>query len=123
MALSNIQSRTAILAAVEEFNRLGREAFLEKHGFGRARRYFLDHDGQLYDSKAIVGVAHGYEFPSEGPLDSSEFSGGEATVKRKLEELGFEICHLSGYTGPHAFTQTGPASVAEGGPRHHIAWA
>ncbi len=91
MALSDIQSRTAILAAVEKFNRLGREAFLEKHGFGHARRYFLDHDGQLYDSKAIVGVAHGYEFPNEGPLESSEFSGGEVTVKRKLEELGFKV--------------------------------
>jgi len=91
MALSDIQSRKAILAAIEESNRLGREAFLEKHGFGRARRYFLDCDGQLYDSKAIVGVAHGYEFPSEGPLESSEFSGGKATVKPKLEELGFTV--------------------------------
>jgi len=91
MALSDMQSHKAILAAVEEFNRLGREAFLEKYGFGHARRYFLDIDGHLYDSKAIVGVAHGYEFPSEGPLESSEFSGGEATVQRKLEELGFTL--------------------------------
>ena len=91
MALSDIQSRKAILAAVEEFNQLGRESFLAKYGFGHARRYFLDFDGKLYDSKAITGVAHGYEFPNEGPLESSEFSGGEVTVKRKLEELGFKV--------------------------------
>lgn len=91
MALSDMHSREAILAAIEEFNRLGRGAFLEQRGFGRARRYFLDHDGKSYDSKAIVGVAHGYEFPDKGPLKASDFSGGEATVKRKLEELGFMV--------------------------------
>ena len=88
MTLSDIQSRKAILAAVEEFNRLGREAFLKKYGFGHARQYFLDFDEELYDSKAIVGVAHSYEFPNLGPLKPSEFNGGEVTVKRKLEELG-----------------------------------
>ncbi len=41
-----------------------------------------------------VGVAHGYEFPNDGALASSEFNGGEATVKRKLEELGFTVCVL-----------------------------
>ena len=90
MTLSDIQSRKAILAAVEEFNRLGREAFLKKYGFGHALRYFLDFEGKLYDSKAIVGVAHSYEFPDVGPLESSEFSGGKV-VKRKLEELGFKV--------------------------------
>lgn len=46
---------------------------------------------RLYDSKAIVGAAFGYQFPDRGPLDAAAFSGGEATVKRKLEELGFEV--------------------------------
>ena len=91
MGLSDIDSREAVLKAVEEFNHLGRDAFLEKYGFGHARQYFLDHDGRLYDSKAIVGLAHGFEFPSAGPLKSSDFSGGQATVKRKLEELGFAV--------------------------------
>ena len=91
MGLSNIKSRLAVLKAIEEFNHIGRNPFLERYGFGHARQYFLDLDGHLYDSKAIVGVAHGYEFPSEGPLHSSDFNGGEATVKRKLEELGFTV--------------------------------
>jgi hypothetical protein len=38
-----------------------------------------------------MGAAHGYANPALGPLRSSDFSGGEATVARKLEQLGFEI--------------------------------
>jgi 5-methylcytosine-specific restriction protein A len=44
-----------------------------------------------YDSKAIAGVAYGYEFPDRGPLQADDFSGGEATVKARLEQLGFEV--------------------------------
>src|SRR5262249_21947826 len=91
MALSDLTSRDAVLAALAEYDRLGQDAFLAKYGFGRAREYELVHDGKRYDSKAIAGVAHGIEFPNLGPLRASEFSGGEATVKRKLEELGFVV--------------------------------
>jgi hypothetical protein len=91
MSLSEMSSKEAILRAVDEFNRSTREKFLQDYGFGKARSYFLIADGKKYDSKAIVGIAHGYEFPSLGPLKSSEFSGGELTVKKKLEELGFEV--------------------------------
>ena len=48
------------------------------YGFGPAREYFLVIGDMHYDSKAIVGVAHGYQFPSEGPLRPEDFSGGEA---------------------------------------------
>lgn len=91
MPLASLKTRESVLSAVSEFDRMGREAFLKKYEFGRARSYFLLHDGKEYDSKAIVAAAYGYEFPEEGPLKASEFSGGEATVKRKLEELGFEV--------------------------------
>jgi hypothetical protein len=53
MTLSDIKSRKAILDAVDEFNRIGRDTFLAKYGFRRARRYFLHYGGQLYDSKRI----------------------------------------------------------------------
>jgi hypothetical protein len=51
-------TRAGVLAAIGEFDRLGRDAFLRSTGFGPARAYFLQHDGKLYDSKAIVGYAH-----------------------------------------------------------------
>ncbi len=92
--LSDLTSRTAVLAAMAECDRLGREAFLEKYGFGPARRYFLEHNSRHYDSKAIVGAAYGHQFPDRGPLQSSEFSGGQNTVRRRLEDLGFSLVVL-----------------------------
>jgi predicted RNA-binding protein with PUA-like domain len=91
MALGNLTSREAVLQAISEFDWLGRDAFLEKYGFGRAREYFLMVNGQQYDSKAIVGAAHGYQFPEDGALAADAFSGGDATVRRKLAELGFTV--------------------------------
>lgn len=38
-----------------------------------------------------MGAAYGFQFPNEGPLLPGDFSGGEATVKRKLQKLGFEV--------------------------------
>ena len=91
MSLSDIKSKQPVLDAIAEFNRLGGDQFLKKYGFGHARSYLLVHDGQKYDSKAIVGAAHGYARPDLGPLKAGDFTGGEATVKRKLEGLGFRI--------------------------------
>ena len=48
-------------------------------------------ENRHYDSKAILGAAHGYEFPEQGPLKPSEFSGGDVTVRPKLESLGFHV--------------------------------
>lgn len=80
----------AVESALEEFDQIGREAFLAKYGFGPSRTYFLDHNGKQYDSKAIAGAAHGY-LSGHAPLEPSEFSGGEQTVAAKLRELGFEV--------------------------------
>lgn len=77
--------------AIDEFDRLGREAFLDKFGFGEARGYFLIRGESRYDSKAVVGVAHGYDRPDLGPLRAQDFSGGDATVARLLKSLGFDV--------------------------------
>lgn len=93
MALSDIKDSKSILAAVREFDEIGREAFLEKYSCKPAKSYYLALNGQEYDSKAIIGAAHGYEFPDQGPLSPREFSGGEETVKPKLEDLGFQVIY------------------------------
>jgi hypothetical protein len=72
--------------ATTEFDELGRLDFLRKYQFSKAKSYFLELDGKLYDSKAIVGRALG--------LSSSQFSGGDATVARRLETLGFQVLHF-----------------------------
>lgn len=91
MQLSELTDRDAVLAAIREFDQLGREAFLAKYRFGSARSYLLIHDGKAYDSKAIAGVAFGIQFPKRGTLQASEFSGGRHTVQRVLESLGFIV--------------------------------
>jgi 5-methylcytosine-specific restriction protein A len=89
--------RDQVLAAIAEYDRLGQDAFLDAHGFRQAREYLFVHDGRTYDSKAIVGVAHGY-LPGQPPLKASEFSGGEATVGRLLRDLGFAVQVGTGLT-------------------------
>ena len=91
MAFSDLTDPTAVEAALDEFDRIGRDAFLAKYGFGRATGHFVERDGKRYDSKAIYGAAHGYQFPDRGPLRHEEFYGGEATVGRRLEGLGFRF--------------------------------
>jgi len=85
-------TRAGVLAAVEEFDRLGRDAFLASAGFGSARSYFLEHGGRLYDSKAIVGFAHRAD--TGDPLGPEDFSGGDHSVARRLEALGFTVLNL-----------------------------
>lgn len=80
----------AVIEAIKEYDRLGQDEFLSEYGFHRAREYVLVHNGKSYDSKAIVGVAHGY-LPGQEPLASTKFSGGEATMGRLLRGLGFTV--------------------------------
>ncbi len=84
-------TRDGVQSALNEYDQLGREAFLDKYGFGKARGYFVTRDGRRYDAKAICGAAHGYDHPTEGPLHPGDFSGGNATVAQLLEQLGFEV--------------------------------
>jgi hypothetical protein len=79
--------------AIVEFEQLGRDQFLYKYGYGKSTRYMLKHDEQLYDSKAILGVAHGIQFPDEGPLEASHLHGGPQTIS-KLRDLGFPVVDI-----------------------------
>lgn len=96
MSISKLKSSAAIAAAMKEFDEMGRTHFLEKYGFGKSREYMLRDPGtgRLYDSKAIVGAAYGYNFPEEGPLRAEDFSGGEATVEQALTKLGFSVVRV-----------------------------
>lgn len=94
--LSSLQSPAAVQAALDEFAKLGRVAFLERYAFGKSRDFVVRNPrtGELCDSKAIVGAAYGHQFPHEGPLKAEDFSGGEATVVPKLQSLGFEVVRI-----------------------------
>jgi hypothetical protein len=91
MPLSDLTGPAAVNAALDEFDRVGRDGFLRKYGFGPSRRYFVRRNGKHYDSKAIVGAAYGFQYPQKGQLHAEDFSGGENTVRALLEGLGFPV--------------------------------
>ena len=53
--LSQLTSSDAVIDAMAECDRLGREVFLKNYGYKYSRLYPLQHNGNTYDSKAIVG--------------------------------------------------------------------
>jgi hypothetical protein len=89
MPLSDLTDPAAVNAAMDEFDRIGRDNFLRKYGFGPSRVYFVRRDGNSYDSKAIVGAAHGYQYPQMGRLRADDFSGGETPFAPSSRRLGF----------------------------------
>lgn len=89
MALG-VLSREAIERAIAEYDELGRDAFLSKHGFGRATAYALVVDGREYDPKAIAGVAYGIDHPEEGTLRNTEFNGGQQ-LRSAFRPAGYDV--------------------------------
>jgi hypothetical protein len=78
--------------AAAEYDQLGPDEFLTRHGFGHARAYLLILDDKSYDSKAILGVAYGYA--TGRPLGPHDFSGGVHGAAGVLRALGFEIINI-----------------------------
>jgi hypothetical protein len=74
MTLSKIKNPNSVLKAIEEFDSIGRDSFLKKYGFLKSKIYVIEYNNKQYDSKAIIGVAHGYEFPDKGHLTPDMFS-------------------------------------------------
>lgn len=95
---SDVTSRDAVLAAIAEFDEIGREAFLAKYGFGPSREYVVVENGRNYHSKALLGAAYSHQSIGSEPLTSHDFSGGDET-RRILERLGFEVRSLADTDG------------------------
>ncbi|WP_062435108.1 AAA family ATPase [Herbidospora daliensis] len=89
MGPGDLTSAEAVLAAIAEYDRIGRDKFIKKHGFGRSRKFVVKHDGKEYDSKPLLAAAYGYQHPDREPL-GNRFSGGQQTTAI-LRNLGFEI--------------------------------
>ena len=113
--LSHLTDPAAVQAALDEFLRLGQREFLKRYGFGRASGYVVRDpiSGQWADSKAVAGAAMGFQFSAQGPLGPSEFSGGVATVVRRLSLLGFEVRLLDAKAGDDWSTHEVECIVAD----------
>lgn len=84
-------TREAVEAAIAECDAIGREAFRKRYGFKKSRDYVLLANGEEYDSKAIVAVAHKFLPEPARPLAYNELSGGLSDAAQRLIEAGFEV--------------------------------
>ena len=82
-------SRTAVVRAIREYDRLGPQGFFSAHGFAPTTTYELVWDGRRYPPKAILGTA--YEFATGQRLASGDFEGGKNGAVKVLGKLGFTI--------------------------------
>lgn len=93
LRLSDLTSVAAVQAALDEYERLGKDVFLRAYGYREASAYLVRNPRTqgLADSKAIAGVALAHQYPGSGGLSAADFSGGANTVQPVLERLGFEV--------------------------------
>ena len=78
-----------MLHAIQEYDRLGPEAFFSAHSFAPTTTYDLVWDERRYPPKAILGTA--YEFATGQRLASSDFEGGKTGAVKVLGKLGFTV--------------------------------
>jgi hypothetical protein len=82
-------TRTEVLRAIKEYDRLGPDGFFSAHGFAPTTTYELVWDDRRYPPKAILGTA--YEFATGQRLASGDFEGGKSGAVRVLGTLGFNV--------------------------------
>ena len=82
-------TRTDVVHAIQEYDRLGPAAFFSAHGFAPTTAYELVWDERRYPPKAILGTA--YELATGQRLASGDFEGGKTGAVAVLGKLGFTI--------------------------------
>ncbi|MDE0128112.1 MAG: AAA family ATPase [Gammaproteobacteria bacterium] len=87
-------TREAVLRAIEEFDKIGRSAFLRKYGRRGSNSYWIKHKGNHYDLKATWGAAHVHAGIAQ-PHRSLGTGQNSIQVKAQLERLGFAVVHKS----------------------------
>jgi hypothetical protein len=82
-------TRADALRAIQEYDRLGPEAFFSAHGFAPTTTYDLVWDERRYPPKAILGTA--YELATGQRLASGDIEGGKSGAVAVLGKLGFTV--------------------------------
>ncbi len=67
-----------LVKAIEEFRKIGRADFLKRYGFSRSSKYYLRHEGQIYDTKSLLAAAYFHAFQRRVTKD--KFGGGSQTL-------------------------------------------
>ncbi len=82
-------TRNDVVRAIQDYDKLGAEAFFAAHGFAPTTTYDLVWEKRRYPPKAILGTA--YEFATGNRLASGDFEGGKSGAVRVLGNLGFTV--------------------------------
>ncbi len=82
-------TRDDVVAALQDYDRLGPGPFFARHGYGPSRSYELIWNNHHYPHKAILGTA--YELATGQRLAPGDFEGGKAGAVKILSQLGFTI--------------------------------
>ncbi|WP_141396718.1 hypothetical protein [Microbacterium gorillae] len=78
-------------AAFADFDKLGRELFLLKHGFKPVNEAFVRFGTGRYDVRAVFAAAYANEHPDEEPLSQRQVAGGMNGAAGALAALGFVV--------------------------------
>ena len=108
MALDELDDPRAVLAAVDEFDQLGRDEFLGRHGFGPARRYLLN---GLQASSFPISTADFHAVLALLGEDPTALPAPAAPQPRNLADLADPsgaIYAAPGETAPGAHDRTRP---------------
>jgi hypothetical protein len=89
MVVWNRVTRSDVLRAIREYDRVGPEQFFSDHGFAPTTTYELLWSKRRYPPKAILGTA--YEFATGQKLGSGDFEGGKTGAVSVLGKLGFNV--------------------------------
>lgn len=82
-------TRADVRRAIQEYDRLGPDAFFSAHGFAPTTTYELVVDERTYPPKAILGTA--FELATGQRLASGDFEGGKTGAVKVLGNLGFTV--------------------------------
>jgi hypothetical protein len=80
-----------IRQAMQEWDRIGSPAFLQKYGAHPSTKYFVVEGGRTYDAKALVQAAYRIENPRRPPLAANDFRGDRRSIAEPLRNHGFWV--------------------------------
>jgi hypothetical protein len=80
-----------IQTVIDEWNHIGRDAFLETHSLSGAVKYLLKWGDASYDAKAIAVQAVRAKHSEMGHLRANAFQGDVNTIAIPLRQAGWEV--------------------------------
>lgn len=84
----SLVTRSHVMAALAEHDRLDAREFHRRYGIPRSKAHTMWHHGNEYDPVAVLGVAH---LHATGRVATAADVGGEQAAARVLTGLGFDV--------------------------------